>query len=247
VPERRAPPACYLVIGASRGLGLALVRELLARTKAEIIAVSRSPIAGEGRLRSVQADITQLASVALIQGAIANTPTPLTVILNAAAVVTEIASDGEVSFETFRHVNAVQIDGLGHVLEAVLPRLRAEGGAFVAISSFSAYAPPVQEPRIAYPASKAYLDMAMRASRLQWGDKVAFTTVHLGNMTEKLGGGVINPSYASVAAQLVERLHSSSLPKEINATWPYLLAYKYGFRWLPDRVYAGLMRRLFRK
>ena len=236
-------PASYLVIGASRGLGRALVRELLARTDADIIAVSRRAVAAEERLRAVQADITEPRSVAMIVAAIAHAPNPLTVILNAAAVRTEIEPDGKIAFDVLREVNAVQIDGLGHVLEAVLPRLREAGGTFVAISSFSAYAPPVQEPRIAYPASKAYLDMAMRSLRLQWGGKIAFVTVHLGNMGEEPDGGVLKPSYSAIAARLVARLTAPPLPREINATWPYLLAYKYLFRWIPDGVYVYLMRR----
>lgn len=232
-------------MGASKGLGLAITRALLSRTRADVVAVSRSVVPAEGRLRTVQADIALVESTRALADTITNMPSPLAVILNAATVATEITAAGTISFDMFCRVNAVQIGGMGHVLAAAFPKLLNEGGAFVAISSFSAYAPPVEEPRIAYPASKAYLDMAMRALRLQWGEKIAFTTVHLGNMGENSVGGILSPSYAMVAARLVDRFAAGRFPREINATWPYTLAYKYCFPHLPDRLYALIMRGLF--
>jgi len=85
--------------------------------------------------------------------------------------------------------------------------------------------------------------MAMRALSLQWGGRIAFTTVHLGNMAEHATGSVLRPSYQAVAEGLVARFAAGNFPREINITWPYLVAYKYCFSWLSDRAYAWLLRR----
>lgn len=246
-----------LVIGVSRGLGAALTDGLLRLDSTRVVGVSRTALGdiphasawtGTARYRHVALDIASAAAPAGLRDAIADLPpTPLLVIHNAAAVKSDLRPDGSVQWDIFEEVNAVGVTGLGHVLRAVEPPLLARGGIFAAISSYSALAPAVADPRIAYPASKAYMDMACRGLRQAWHRRVRVVTVHLG----RIGGpGVglvsrlLNPSYAAAADRVVARLTAGRVPEHIDYTLPYALVYRCLVPHVPDSLYFRVFSRL---
>lgn len=252
-------PEAYIaiVIGSSRGLGAALAAGLVARRCLRVIGVSRTwPDAGAGgpgwcsdeRYRHVALDVAAPDAPAQLRSVLPqSSDAPLLVIYNAATVRSDLEPDGTIDFAVFNQVNAVGVTGLGHVLQAVQGPLLARGGVFVGVSSFAALSPPVVEPRVAYPASKAYLDAALRALRLAWRGRVRVVTVHLGRIGGSGHGFLsrwIRPSYAMAAEHVLRRLSAGRVPDEIDYTLAYTVAYHYVLPLLPDRFVAPLVTRL---
>lgn len=188
-----------VIIGSSSGLGAALVEKFLSEKKFFVIGIARRRLdqiengdrwVASGRYRHVEVDITSDECKDILTLLCKEfAAEPICVIFNAARVETDINKDGSFNYGIFSGVNRVGIDGLGNIIGAFEDHFLKHGGILIGISSFSAFMPPVFEPRIAYPASKAYMDMALRCLRVIW-DKVSIVTVHLGHM--KNSGGKEN-------------------------------------------------------
>ena len=130
-------PATWLVTGASRGMGLELVRQLLARGD-RVTATTRSTerllAALDGtdttRLHAVAVDLTDPASVDAAVAATTERFGGLDVVVNNAGygflAAVEETSDAEA-----REMFDVQVFGLWNVLRATLPVLRAAGSGHV--------------------------------------------------------------------------------------------------------------------
>ena len=135
-------PATWLVTGASRGMGLELVRQLLQRGD-QVTATTRSTDRLLGaldgvdttRLHPVAVDLTDPASVEAAVAATTERFGGLDVVVNNAGygflAAVEETSDAEV-----REVFDVQVFGLWNVLRSVLPTFRsARSGHVINISS----------------------------------------------------------------------------------------------------------------
>ncbi|MEA3347365.1 MAG: SDR family NAD(P)-dependent oxidoreductase [Candidatus Auribacterota bacterium] len=243
-----------IVVGSSTGLGAALVNEFINQTAYNIIGIAKTKYEKidsynmwkiSGRYRHVEMDITSPACgtrLKLLCSEFLNDP--VCVIFNAAYVETDIKKDGYIDYDVFMGVNHVGINGLGNVLSAFGDYLLKCGGIFVGISSFSAFTPPVSEKRIAYPATKAYLDMALRCLRLAWLNKVRVVTVHLGHIRKCDGTGsffdLITPTYPMVARKITGSLLKKKVPNEINYPLLYNVFYRYVLRFIPDKLYFYL-------
>ena len=248
-----------LVVGSSRGLGAALAARLLEVSNAPVVGVARTPFAAvaehqvwarSDRYCHLALDIAAPDAVPTIEGALGRLPSgPCLVIHNAAVVRSDLGPDGEIDWPALGEVNRIGITGLVNVVRAVEPRLRAEGGVLAGISSYAALAPPVRDPRLAYPASKAYLDMVLRVLRHLWRARVRVVTVRLGHIAEgeRRGlAGLLCPSYARAAARIVAALTGRRVPETIDYPWPYALVYRRVLPFVPDRVYFTLFERLLR-
>lgn len=242
----------YIIIGSSHGLGLALVDELLKDESSLIVGVARTNYEriehhdewlATKRYRHVQVDITIPGSLELMATFFSEMPRePVCIIFNAALQGTDMRNDGTINFDVFNEVNRIGIAGLYNVLGATQEHLLAYGGMFVGISSLSALIPPVQDPRVAYPSSKAYLDMVLRCLRVFWRKRVKFVTVHLGHMRKDDGSsqrGV--PTYSNVANKIVRCITGSRVPNAIEYPLLYSFIYKYVFTFLPDNAYVWLL------
>jgi len=239
----------FIVIGSSRGLGAALVDRLLDKNF-KVIGMSRTPPSKipnydqwiqTGNFEYYELDIASPDSSHTLEKICNKLPSlPIGIIYNAAVMKTEINKEEPLDLDVFFEVNRVQIDGFGRVLWAFEKHLLKHGGLFAAISSFSAYAPAILDPRIAYPASKAYLDMAMRCLNAHWKGQVRGTTIHLGHLGEKEKSFLvlIKASYQNVAQEIIKKLTRSNPPVEINYPFIYCLAYKYFLRFVPHSAYV---------
>ena len=130
-------PATWLVTGASRGLGLELVRQLLERGD-RVTATTRSTerllAALDGvdttRLHPVALDLTDPSAVAAAVEAAVDRSGHLDVVVNNAGYgflgAVEETSDAEV-----RQMFDVQVFGLWNVLRSVVPVLRSAGSGHV--------------------------------------------------------------------------------------------------------------------
>lgn len=247
-----------LVVGSSRGLGAALVGRLLASGVSKVIGLSRTrpgsaatqyDWAGSDRYHHLELDISAQETVGALSAVLRDLPAgPLLVIYNAAAVKSDLSPDGTIDFAVLEEINAVGVSGFAHLLRAVEPHLRTHGGVLVGISSFSALAPPVRDPRLGYPASKAYLDMALRSLRRLWKGAVRVVTVHLGSMSEARGGVLARlacPSYDMAAERIVRALNRDLVPEQINYPLPYSIAYRCLFPLVPDSLYFAIFGWIF--
>ena len=151
-PQHTQPPAqlmdkSVLVTGANRGLGRALVDEVLRRGAKRVYAASRQPmVVTDERVTPLTLDVTDPAQ---IQEAVASVESLDILINNAGVSVADDLSDRS-AFE--QHL-AVNLYGTLDVTQAFLPSLTRSRGAVVNIVSLGAVAAVPVLP--AYSVSKA--------------------------------------------------------------------------------------------
>ncbi|HEY2201375.1 MAG TPA: SDR family NAD(P)-dependent oxidoreductase [Solirubrobacteraceae bacterium] len=156
-----------LVTGSNRGLGRALVDEVLRRGAKRIYAGTRQPLAySDDRVTPLILDVTDAAQ---IQGAVERVESLDILINNAGLAVLDDLSD-RAALE--QHL-AVNLFGTYGVTQAFLPLLARSGGAIINVLSDSALAPVPIVP--AYSISKAAafgLTRSLRALLLAQGVSV---------------------------------------------------------------------------
>jgi len=246
---------CF-IIGSSRGLGSALVEEFLKKEDIYIIGFARSNVEdiknseqwlATKRYQHVKVDVTQSECTEALKEICSRLAgQPIMVILNAALVKSDSSIGKRINYPVFDKINHVAIEGLRRVLEGIEDHMLSFGGVFVGISAFSAISPPVQELRLAYPATKAYLDMALRCLRFAWGNKVKIVTVHLGHL-DSLGDGKrywFVPNYAQTASKITQVLERPNIPDEINYPFLYNLLYRRLLVFVPDQIYYWIINLL---
>lgn len=117
-----------LVTGANRGLGKALVEQLLRAGAGRVYAAARHPeqvIASDPRIHPVRLDVTDPASVETLAASIGR----LDVVINNAGVIT-FGDILQVSEQEMDHCLDVNLKGLWRVARAFVPHLeRSEQGA----------------------------------------------------------------------------------------------------------------------
>ena len=151
-PQHTQPPAqlvdkTVLVTGANRGLGRALVDEVLRRGAKRVYAASRQPtVVTDERVTPLTLDVTDAAQ---IQEAVARVESLDILINNAGVSVADDLSDRS-AFE--QHL-AVNLYGTLDVTQAFLPSLTRSHGAVVNVVSLGAVAAVPVLP--AYSVSKA--------------------------------------------------------------------------------------------
>ncbi|WP_030491462.1 SDR family NAD(P)-dependent oxidoreductase [Micromonospora chokoriensis] len=142
MPYPTTGPATWFVTGASRGLGLELVNQLLQRGN-NVVATTRSPerlIAAVGpvdtsRLLALQVNLVDEKAVATAVKAAVDRFGPIDVVVNNAGYGL-LAAVEEVSDIEARDLFDVQIFGAWNVLRAALPAMRARrSGHIINISS----------------------------------------------------------------------------------------------------------------
>ena len=247
----------WIVLGASRGLGAALADELLAQGHG-VTAVSRTPgaeVAGgarreaTGRYRYLPLDLADPASRGALEALRAGLPEgPLGVVLNAAHVEPDVDGDGRFDREAYDRICRLGTVSLGLALDVFGGDLQERGGRLVGISSLSAWVPPFLEPRIAYPASKAFLTMALRSLRIAWKGRAAVTTVMLGNIGDKRFPRApqwLVPSYERTARIIAGRIGGRKAASLVMVPLPVCLLYRL-LSLLPDRLFHWLFLRLRR-
>ncbi|KAI9353403.1 hypothetical protein DFJ73DRAFT_828479 [Zopfochytrium polystomum] len=156
-----------IVTGASRGIGLAVVRTLL-RKGARVVGVSRTPIAAVPELQSLQAahpseltyvetDVTSAAAPAQVVARAQQVFGRLDGVVFNAGVLEPIARLADVEAAQFMRLMDVNVGSVVAFAKEALPALRRAGGKMIFVSSgaatsaYSGWGP--------YCASKAALNM----------------------------------------------------------------------------------------
>lgn len=250
-------PGRWVVIGCSRGLGAALVDELLARPGASVYGLARTPladIANAGRWQATEryehhvADLAEPAAGAVLERMARSIPAgPITLIFNAAYLERDVREDGRIDFAHFERTNRVNVDGFGRTLQAFQERLFRDGGLLVGISSINAVKPPFLEPRVAYGPTKAYLSMALRNLALAWPRRIRLMEARLGHIgadpAAKGLAALFVPSYRAAARALLSQAGRGNPPRLWTYPFVYCLAYNYALRLVPDDLLLRLRKR----
>ncbi|EKF20353.1 SDR family NAD(P)-dependent oxidoreductase [Nitratireductor pacificus] len=199
-----------LVTGASRGIGYFLAKELAA-AGAHVIAVARTvggleelddeirTAGGEATL--VPLDLTDMAGIDRIGGAIHERWGKLDVLVANAGILGVIAPLGHVEAKVFDKVMAINVTGTWRLIRAVDPLLRAsDAGRAIILSSGAAHsARAFWGP---YAASKA----AVEAMARSWADETK-------NMNLRVNA--VNPGATRTA------MRALAMPGEDPATLPH--------------------------
>lgn len=243
-----------IIVGSSRGLGAAMTEKILEKGLI-VTGIARTPFnemenfqkfLDSGRYNHIELDITSEKCIDFISSKLAEIKDQKTcVIFNSACLESDIDDNLKIKLDTAREINSVGINGLLNIIKSVESHLLQNGGVFVGISSFSAFTPPVFNLKIAYPASKAYMNMVLRCLRLNWKNRVKVVTVNLGHIGKNENLDTIKsviPDYQTVASKIINNVFSNKIKEEVNYPWIYCLAYKYIFRFIPDNLYYYLFK-----
>jgi NAD(P)-dependent dehydrogenase (short-subunit alcohol dehydrogenase family) len=134
-----------IVTGASRGIGAAVVRQLL-HAGATVVAVARSPIEPHtvglipetGILHPLQADVADPSACRQVVHATIQAHGRLDALVNNAGTLDPVARIADADPDLWRHNLAVNLLGPFYLCRAAIPHLRATRGRVVNISSGAA-------------------------------------------------------------------------------------------------------------
>jgi tropinone reductase I len=173
MPSESATSPALIVTGASRGIGEAIVQELLHRG-ARVLGVARNLDASSvsqtdatsGSCHYLRADVTIEADrLAIVETAERLFGRIDGVINNAGRAYRAPAS--ETSIEEFRSLLEINLLAAFGLARAAYPALRASRGTVVNISSVTSQV--VLPNRLAYGSTKAALDHITRSLAVEWG------------------------------------------------------------------------------
>lgn len=174
-----------VVVGASSGLGRCIATglgqrgatvALLARRKDRLVDAARD--AGDGAL-PIECDVTDPGSCQRAIGDAANGLGGLDALVYATGIG-PLGRIAEIDAATWHRAFATNVVGASLVTAAALPHLRQSAGVAAYLSSISASMTPPWPGLAAYGVSKAALDKAIEAWRVEHPD-VGFTRVIVGD------------------------------------------------------------------
>jgi NAD(P)-dependent dehydrogenase (short-subunit alcohol dehydrogenase family) len=249
--DRKPDSKVVLVTGASQGIGAATARAfagaghgvvLAARDGAKMEAVITS-LGGAGQAcMGVPCDVTDPASVEALFGRIRERHGRLDVVFNNAGTNVPAALSGDISWEDWRRVLSVNLDGAFLIAAAAFRLMRdqkPQGGRIINNGSISAYAP--RYGSLPYTASKHAITGLTKSLSLDGrAFDIACGQIDIGNaasdMTARMTGGVpqadghLAPEpridVAHVARAVVQM---AELPLDVNVQFITIMATKMPF------------------
>jgi NAD(P)-dependent dehydrogenase (short-subunit alcohol dehydrogenase family) len=196
-----------LVIGASRGIGLELVRAYL-EAGDRVIATARDA-SGLQRLRELGAeplrvDVADPASVSALAWQLDGEKIDLA--LYVAGVLERASATSPPTRETFDQSMHTNVLGAMQVIPQVMPMVQAAGGVFAAVSSAMGLIGSVSASNAwLYRVSKAALNMAVSSARFDYPG-ATLVVLHPGWVSTGMGGTAAPLSPEQSAADLRKTL-----------------------------------------
>jgi NAD(P)-dependent dehydrogenase (short-subunit alcohol dehydrogenase family) len=237
-----------LVTGASQGIGAAAAaafaeagwRVVLAARRAEALERVAAGLAGDGHL-AVACDVTDPASVDALYARVAEAGR-LDAVFNNAGASLPATLAGDLSWEDWRRVLAVNLDGAFLVARGAFRTMRDQvprGGRIVNNGSISAHAP--RYGSVAYTASKHAITGLTRALSLDGrAFDIACGQIDIGNaaseMTARMSAGVPQADGRLVPEPTIDVAHvaravvqMAALPLDVNVQFMTIMATKMPF------------------
>lgn len=223
-----------LVVGASRGLGLAIVHELLERgwhvtgTVREGKQTQLHALAGEhrGRLEIEHVDIADTAQVAALKTRLAGKAFDL-LFVNAGVVTGRNETAGDVSLDEFMHVMVTNSLSVMRVVERFTENVPSGGVVGVMSSGQGSVADNERGGFEVYRASKAALNMLMRSFAARRGEDHALLLLAPGWIKTDLGG----PDGKFTVEEVIHDIVDTILAQEGKAGLRYLDRFGKTVRW----------------
>ena len=244
-------PKIVLVTGASQGIGAACARAfanaghkvvLAARNGAKLASVIESLGDAEARCLAVETDVSDPASVDALFSRIGEAHGRLDVVFNNAGTNVATTLVGDVTWEEWRRVASVNLDGTFLVASAAFRMMRDQrprGGRIINNGSISAHAP--RYGSAPYTATKHAITGLTKSISLDGRQfDIACGQIDIGNaaseMTATFGAGVpqADGSIKGEATMGVVHvadavLHMAELPLEANVQFMTIMATKMPF------------------
>jgi NAD(P)-dependent dehydrogenase (short-subunit alcohol dehydrogenase family) len=202
---RRLEGRAALVTGASRGIGEAIARRLVAegasvalvaRDAGRLAALAEELGRDGGSAHALPADVADPAGAAEAVGRSHEALAGLDTLVNAAAVDCDWVPTGELSVESWDRTIAVNLSGAFYVSRAALPLMVAGGGGtIVSITSVAGHRVWPQD--VAYGVSKAGLEMLTRTIAVEYAEH--------GIRANCVAAGVIDAGMTDVIEDAEER------------------------------------------
>ncbi|MFF1844203.1 SDR family oxidoreductase [Streptomyces sp. NPDC058232] len=179
--------AVVLVTGGNRGIGKAIVDELLTRGVKKVYATARNPQSStDARVVPLALEVTDLAS---IEALVAAAPDVTVLINNAGGSAPDTYLD--VPIEDIRNVFETNFFGPLNVTRAFVPVIERNGGGHI-LNAHSALSWIARHG--AYSATKAAFWLQTNAIRLELLDRgIGVTGLHMGYVDTDMTAGVTEP------------------------------------------------------
>jgi short-subunit dehydrogenase len=242
----------FFITGISSGIGRALAEQLLIRGD-EVWGLARRTEKLEelkksnrdSRLHTSVCDLEAPDQIDKVLGEMSSAGfLPDVVILNAGDYIKDL--EGGIDYENFKRSLRVNLKSSVYIITQLLPKfLEQDGGAFITVSSTSAYRPV--KGSIGYSTTKAALSMAMRSLSMNLAHtKLKFSTVHFGPIKTRLWFGKDSTMVASpdAAAKFLIKIISKSSG---NYYFPFLSTTLLRLSLvLPDRLFTLISTKLLK-
>ena len=244
--------ATAIIVGASRGIGASLARELarrgyrlglLARNQAQLEALAEELREQTGTdVVTAALDVTAQDTVAPVLGAMMQQLGQVDVVIaNAGVLGWRKAGDGNLGED--RRILETNLFGAIAVIDAAVAKFKQQkGGHIVGISSISAYRGIPGSG--AYSASKAALTNYLEALRMEVSNRgIAVTIVHPGFVKTDIGPGMEKYPFVADPAQVAREIADGIARKKKNLIvprfpWSFVMP---ALRLIPD----SLMKKVF--
>jgi NAD(P)-dependent dehydrogenase (short-subunit alcohol dehydrogenase family) len=187
--------ANIVIAGASRGIGLTLVKAYAADGDT-VYALCRDPAGadklnsaaeGNGAIKVIAADLGDGASVDRAAAAIGDAPVDL--LINVAGIYRNETGPEDRNFDGWRESFEVMTIGPFRMTQALLPNLERAKGKVVSISSQIGASTWPMGAMYSYGAAKAALNRVMKSLSIDLKDRgVAVAVVHPGYVQTDMGG-----------------------------------------------------------
>lgn len=237
-----------LVTGASQGIGRASADALVAAGARVVYAARRADAVAEAaghhgdRTLGVACDVTDPASVDALFQAIADRFGRLDVVFNNAGASQPSTETGDVSWDDWRRVVSVNLDGAFLIARGAYRMMRDQspkGGRIINNGSISAYAPRLGS--VAYTASKHAITGLTKTISLDGRPHdIACSQIDIGNaasdMTRRMTQGVPQADGSLKVEPVMDVVHvanavvtMASLPLDVNMQFMTIMATKMPF------------------